>query len=135
MKKFLCLMLLMLATPVFAQSYKVTRFQKELNDVILKCTNTQNTAYTCLLAQYNAISGDYIWRPGWSQNIVADVIPSVGQKGPITPPLTGEEEKANAEMMQYGLLQVYGKTLNYYRQYPEFNTKFTQEQIKKVRGY
>lgn len=56
-------------------------------------------------------------------------------KGPITPQLTAEEEKANAEMMQYGLLQVYGKTLNYYRQYPEFNTKFTQEQIKKVRGY
>ena len=27
------------------------------------------------------------------------------------------------------------KALNYYRQYPEFNTKFTQEQIKKVRGY
>lgn len=133
MKKYLVLLLLLIASPVFAQQCTVTRFQKELNDAVKPYISTEHTMMDPIVATLNTLMGSYIWRPGWTQQVQADMLPGMDCK-PITPQVTVLEEQQAAAILRSQYIRTYKDLLTQLRQHPEVYKKYTQAQVNQLLG-
>lgn len=133
MKKILVLLLLLIASPVFAQQCTVTRFQKELNDAVKPYISTEHTMMDPVLVTLDTLMNKYIWRPGWSQTVQADILPGMDCK-PITPPISVVEEQQVAEILRSQYIRTYKDLLTQLRQHPEIYKKYTQAQVNQLLG-
>lgn len=133
MKKILVLLLLLIASPVFAQQCTVTRFQKELNDAVKPYITTEHTMMDPVLATLDTIMDKYIWRPGWTQTVQTDMLPGMDCK-PITRPISVVEEQQVAEILRSQYIRTYKDLLIQLRQHPEAYKKYTQAQVNQLLG-
>lgn len=136
MKKLVLLLSIMLiSAPVFAQQCTVNRLQKEMSDIMRKDINPQGSPVQTMTNVANAVQGSYLWRPGWTQLVTADVIPSASNGcQPVVPSVTLAEEQQLTQMMQYNYNLIFMKMLMNLRQNPNNYKNYTQAKINELLG-
>ena len=132
MKKLL-LVLCLLSTPVFAQQATVNQIQKDISDMCYSIIDTKHSTLDVFTCIANGFADPYMWRPGWSRRVNADVIKVMASQGAFTEPLTAPEERAYAPLTSQQMTIIFQNTITEFRKHPEYKQNLTPELVQKFK--